>query len=83
MKILAKRPNDEPAELIEVENSDAAIRNVLGGSLRKSRYSLTRCCCISRTVEPWDIEEIRLRSEIFTDRSLFAGVIPKAESLGT
>ena len=35
MKILVKRPNEEPAELIEVENSDVAICAVLGGEFEK------------------------------------------------
>lgn len=35
MKIILKRPNDEPLELIEVENSDAAITAVLGGQFEK------------------------------------------------
>lgn len=35
MKILLKRPNDEPAELIEVENSKRDISAVLGGEFEK------------------------------------------------
>ena len=37
MEIILKRPNDEPAELIEVENSDAAITAVLGGQFEKAK----------------------------------------------